>query len=209
MYGYHFTGTDRLRDGCRIPPKYTRLIYYGQIVPCQSGLHASEHPFDALQYAPGPILHRVELVGDLVPHGNPIDKWVGRQRTILASIDATELLRVFARWCAMQVVHLWNAPEVVIEYLHTGNESLRSAASAAAWATAWASDAARDAAWSVVRAASKTVARSEASDAASAAAWAIARASDAASAAASDAARDAASDAQRTRFAEIVEDAFP
>jgi hypothetical protein len=34
----------------------------------------------------------------------------------------------FARWCALQVTHLWDAPDVVCEFLETGNEDLKEAA---------------------------------------------------------------------------------
>ena len=135
MIGYHFTG-DRLRNGRVIPPVGEWLVHNGPIVPCESGLHASENAFDALAYAPGPILHRVELDGGLAPHGNPPDKWAGRRRRILASIDATELLRAFARWCALQVVDLWDAPPVAREYLTTGDSNRQAAAWAAARAAA-------------------------------------------------------------------------
>ena len=191
MKAYHFTG-DTLRNGEPIPPVGVWLEYHGVIIPCQSGLHASEHPMDALAYAKRPMLHLVELEGDLVSHGDPVDKWVGRRRKIIRSINATQLLREFARWCASQVLHLWDAPEVVRRYLETGDESLRAAAwdatSAAARDTAKdaAKDATRDAAW----------------DAAWAAAWV------AAWAAARVAARDATSAAQRTKLLEMVEDAM-
>jgi len=179
MTGYHFTGVT-LGDGRPIPPIGEWLEYDGEIVPCRAGLHASEHPFEALQYAPGPLLHRVELDGDIVAHGDPVDKHVGQRRKIMATIDATDLLREFARWCALQVIHLWDAPDVVREYLETDNEANRAAARDAAWNAAWAAagDAAREAA----------------RDAAGDAAWA--------------AARDAAWAAQRKRFAELVDEAF-
>lgn len=148
MIGYHFT-SETLRNGQPIPPVGEWLEHAGPVEPCQSGLHASEHPCDALQYAPGPLLHRVELEGDLVSHGDPPDKWCGRRRRILATIDATELLRAFARWCASSVVHLWDAPEVVRRYLETGDESLR----AAAWSAAAARSAAATATWSAADAA--------------------------------------------------------
>ena len=75
--------------------------------------------------------------------------------------------REFARWCALQVIDLRDAPDVVREYLETGNEKIRSAARnaarnaawAAAWAAAWpdawpaAWNAARNAAWSAQHAA--------------------------------------------------------
>ena len=146
MDGYHFTGKT-LRDGRPIPPIGEWLEHDGPLVPCKSGLHASAHPFDALKYAPGNMLHRVELEGDLVLHGDPPDKCVGRRRKIIATIDATSLLREYARWCASQVLYLWDAPQVVRDYLATGDESLRAAARDAAWAAAGAArDAARDAA---------------------------------------------------------------
>ena len=137
MQGYHFTEAT-LRDGKPIPPIGEWLEYEGAVVPCKSGLHMSECPYDALQYAPGEMLHRVELDGDLQPHGDPIDKWAGRRRQIKATIDATDLCREFARWCALQVIHLWDAPSVVRQYLETGSEDIRDAA----WAAA--RDAARD-----------------------------------------------------------------
>ena len=146
--GYHFTG-DTLRDGRPIPTVGAWLKHEGDIIVCQSGLHASKHPFDALQYAPGNKLHKVILRGDLKTHGEPVDKYVGRERKIVASIDAEKLLRDFARWSALQVIHLWNAPQVVKDYLESGDESLRASAPdvarGAAWAAAW--DAARGVAW--------------------------------------------------------------
>jgi len=145
MLGYHFT-KDTLRDGRPIPPVGEWLEYEGRIKPCSSGLHASEHPFDALMYAPGPKLHRVELDGNLQSHGDPVDKWVGRRRKILASIDATDMLCEFARWCALQVIDLWDAPYVVRKYLATGDESLMLAARAAAF-DAIVPDVAASAAW--------------------------------------------------------------
>lgn len=175
---YHFTG-DKLRDGRPIPPIGEWLTHDGPCEMCRSGLHASRHPFDALQYAPGDTLHRVEV--DEIVHEQG-DKLVCRRRRILASIDATELLRELARWCALQVSDLSDAPEVMRRYLETGDESLRIAARdarAAAW-DAW------DAAW-------------DARDTATGAAW------DAASAVARGA---AARDAQRQKFAEMVDAAF-
>ena len=148
MIGYHFT-SKTLRDARPIPPVGEWLEYSGVVVPCKSGLHASEHPFDALRWSPGEFLHRVELEGDLVSHGDPIDKWVGSRRRIIASRDSTEILRAFARWCALQVIHMWDAPDVVSQYLETGDESLRDAARDAARAAAY--DAAYDAARAAAR----------------------------------------------------------
>ena len=61
--------------------------------------------------------------------------------------------RLFARWCALGVIHLWPAPQVVRDYLSGGGESLRAAAGTAAWDAARdaAGAAARDAAWDAAR----------------------------------------------------------
>ena len=181
MRAYHFTGAT-LRDGRPIPPVGEWIEHIGPIAPCESGLHASIDPLDALQYAPGPMLHLVDLDGEILEHGTPPDKLVGRRRRIVASIDATDLLREFARWCALQVVHLWQCPDVVRRYLETGDESIRVAARDSARASARA-------AW----AAAKDAARAAAWDA-----WDSAWAS----------ARDAAKDAQRAKFSEVVNTAF-
>ena len=158
----------------------------GEIVPCKSGLHASAHPMDALAYACTNQLWLVELGGTILPHGTPVDKHAASERTYLARIDAEPLLREFARWCALQVVPVWNCPDVVRQYLETGDEEIRDAA--------W--DAACDAANAACDAAN---AACDAANAARDAAWAAAwdAACDAANAAcdAANAARDAACDA--------------
>jgi hypothetical protein len=172
----------------------------GEIIPCNNGLHASPKIMDALSYASGHVVWRVELGGIIKSHGNPIDKYAASERTYVSGgINIEGLLREFARKCALDVLHLWDAPDVVKKYLETGDESLR----AAAWAAAW--DAARDAAWDAAGAAAGDAAGAAAGDAAGAAAgaaaWDAARdaawdaARDAAGAAAWDAAGDAAGDA--------------
>lgn len=104
---------------------------------CESGLHASRKAWDALQYAPGPYVTLCEVRGIVTEEG---DKLVCHERRPLWGYDATNVLRLFARRCALDVIHLWDAPDVVKRYLETGDESLRAAARGAAW------DAARDAA---------------------------------------------------------------
>ena len=61
---YHFTG-DKLRDGRPIPRIGQWLKEDGDIQICVRGLHASRTPFQALAYAPGFKLHKVE-VADIV-----------------------------------------------------------------------------------------------------------------------------------------------
>ncbi len=197
MRAWHFVGAT-LRDGRSIPADGVKLHHEGEIIPCALGLHASLHPFDALQYAPGATLCLVECEGEIRHHGN--DKLVCQDRTILARMDATPLLKEFARMQALSVAHLWKSPDVVLEYLMTGDDAARDAARDADWAAAWddagaaARAAARDAAWAAARDAARA--------AAWAAAWAAAR--DAAWAAAWDAARDAT----RDDFQSLVNEAF-
>jgi hypothetical protein len=190
---WHFTNCT-LRNGDPIPPIGEWLEWTGPVVMCKSGLHASRHPFDALQYAPGSILHRVECE-DVVEEQD--DKLVCRRRKILHSVDCEKLLRRFAKDEALSVIHLWDAPQIVLDYLCSDTEDLREAAWAAAWAAAW------EAAW----AASCAAAREAAMAAARAAAMAAAR--EDAMAAAWEAAMAAAREAAREEFNQRIVAAFP
>ena len=139
VYGWHFLyGGHLLRTGEKAPKDGAWLEVPGSPIFCERGLHGSIHPFDALSHAPGPILTLCEFGGE-IHHAS--DKLVAQRRKILARMDATEMLRYFARTQAMSVGHLWDAPDVVIEFLMTGDESIRAAAWDAARAAAW--DAAR------------------------------------------------------------------
>lgn len=223
MLGWHFAETSRrLRygDGREIVVGKSHSVG-GEPILCKHGLHASESVLDALKHAPGPILYRVKLSGKILRGG---DKAVATKRAYLAEIDAEPILREFARKCALSVIHLWDAPRVVRQYLETGDESLRdaagSAAKAAAEAATWAAAAAAGAAWAAAGAAAwdawaaARAAAGAARDATWAAAWAAwaaaedaagaarAAAWDAAGAAAGDA-RDAAWAAQKTMLEEM------
>jgi len=143
------------------------LQYEGDLILCQQGYHASRRLIDALNYAPGPIACRVEVAGHIIKGD---DKFVAQRRRVIAWCDATEVLRRFARPCALDVVHLWDAPDVVVQYLNTGDEPLRAAARDAAGSARAAAGSARDAAGSArdaAGAAARAAARS---------AWAAARA---------------------------------
>ena len=158
--GWWFSGV-ALRDGRPLPAVGEWLVHDGPLIPCAAGLHWSSTPWDALRYAPGPLLHKIEARGETLAHGNPVDKYVSRERRILATVDATAILRRFAADQALSVANLWDMPPVVRDYLTTLDESLRAAAwdvardaardaaRAAAWDAAW--DAARDAAWAAAR----------------------------------------------------------
>jgi hypothetical protein len=196
MRAWHFVG-DTLRDGRPVPADGEVLVHKGPLKLCASGLHASKNILDALQYAPGSIICRVEVGGEIIRDN---DKLVCTERTILWRASVEQVLRKFARMCALDVMHLWDAPEIVVRYLKTGDESIRAAARDAAWDAARAADraadraAARDAAWAAAWDAARAADRAADRAAARDAAWAAARAAawDAAWASARDAAWAAA-----------------
>lgn len=117
---WHFVG-EKLRDGRPVPEDGEWLEHEGEIVWCQNGLYASRTPFDALGFAPGANLCLVECENIQKEDAR---KFVCRRRRILFRINATEPLLEFARWCANEVIHLWDAPDTVRVYLQTGNPSL-------------------------------------------------------------------------------------
>ena len=92
VIAYHFCG-DTLRDGRPIPADGEWLTHDGNVVMCASGLHASRHPFDALQYAPGPILCRVECEDGVTEHD---DKLVCRREGRECRREGRECRRVAA-----------------------------------------------------------------------------------------------------------------
>ena len=202
ILGWWFAAVDTLPhdDGRKIVIGETHTVE-PPIVLCKHALHFCRRPWQALQFAPGPYLYQVRCEGVIVEDD---EKGGCSERTYLAMRDTTEVCRTFARSEALRVIHLWDAPAVVREYLETGREDIRAAARDAARDAArnaaWA--AARDAAWDAARDAAWAAAR----DAAWAAAWAAA--GDAAGDAARDAAGDAARDASGERFNAAIADLF-
>lgn len=163
ILAWHFCG-DRLRDGTPIPKDGVWLKHDGPVVLCLSGLHASINPFDALRYAPGATLCRVALRGEIVTDNSKI---AASERKIIARMDATEMLNYFARMQALSCVHLWDAPDVIFDYLMTGDNALRGAAWGATGAAAWdaagaaAGAAASAAAWDAASAAASAAAKND------------------------------------------------
>jgi hypothetical protein len=141
ILAWHFVG-DKLRNGDPVPPDGKWLEYCGDLIMCKSGLHASRDPFDALKHAPGPILCSVECDGEIIEDK---DKLVCSKRKIIRRLDATAGLRYFARMQALSVAHLWDPPDIVLDFLMSGDNV--DAARDAAWDAAWVWDMARDAAW--------------------------------------------------------------
>jgi len=203
VIGWWFGTTDRKllnNDGRKIVIGKTHKVK-GEIIPCKHGLHLSKRVIDALIYAPGPVIYRVVGSGVVVPHGNPIDKYACSERTYIAGgSDISDVLRLFAKKCALDVIHLWNPPDIVVKYLKTGDETNRAAAQAAALGTA------RDVTWNVTRASSREAARTAAWEAARTGACEAARdaAFEAAWAGAWEAARETIRNKQNSRLTAMI-----
>ena len=156
MKGWHFLRKDRrLRyDDGRLVRAGRTYRAKGDLVLCKKGMHASRRLIDALHWAPGPIVCRVELTGELI-HDD--DKSVGRSRTVLWMLDATLLLHEFACRCAEDALALTKNPDprrlevVRIKRLwlagKAGDEALAEAAWDAAGAARYAAWATAEAAW--------------------------------------------------------------
>ena len=170
-------GQPVLRDG---QPLTVRAYHWsGRLEMCASGLHASRRLIDALKYAPGPWLSRVECWGDVESRS---DKLVCRHRRVLWIEDATRALHRSACDIAEHALlrsgdddpRSWEAIKCKRRWLlGTASDSELAAAWTAAWTEAWdaAWDAARTAAWDAARTAAWTEAWTAAWDAARTAAW--------------------------------------
>ena len=93
ILGWHFTAGQKLRDG--------RPVVVGEVLRhddplalCEAGYHLSERALDALRYAPGSWVWRVEGRGERL---TDTDKLCCRERVALWGYDATDVLRAFAR----------------------------------------------------------------------------------------------------------------
>jgi hypothetical protein len=159
-------------------------------------MHGSVCLIDALHYANGPIVCRVEIEGDIIEGG---DKLCGRRRTVLWWLDATRILHEFACQCADDALALVDNPDP---------RSVAAVAAKRKWLrgeiTDEELDAARADAWAAWAAAAATAddAADAAARAAAAARWAAA--ADAARNAAWNAAWNAARAQQDARLTEMV-----
>lgn len=194
ILAWHFLPDDRkLRYAPYTPVEPGQVLRVeGPLELCRRGLHASIRPLDALRYAPGGIVCRVEMGGGIL-HGD--DKLCASERKTLWVADATNALHKFAClcaerellrqrraghepdkrcWAAIEAKRAWLRGEIDDKALAAAADAARDAARAAAWAAVNAADAAaRDAA----DAAAWAAARDAAADAAAVnAAWAAARA---------------------------------
>ena len=139
---WHFVDDDGKRRDGLVEQVGETYHYEGTPVMCESGLHASRKILDALQYARGFIVRRVECWGKAAEDA---DKLVCKHRKVLWEKDITNVLHEFACrvaedalttamvtdercWNAIKVKRLWLKGEATDKDL------------AAAWA---AGDAAR------------------------------------------------------------------
>jgi len=58
--------------------------------------------------------------------------WARDRIWVFSKAAPENTCREFARWCALQVIDKWDAPDVVLKYLETGMPELRIRARAAA-----------------------------------------------------------------------------
>jgi hypothetical protein len=184
LRGWHFVRNDGClgyNDGRKVEVGTTYTVDCEPVL-CKSGLHWSTRLLDALKYAPGSILCRVESVeGHVVVEGD--DKCVSTARKVIAMKQADDLLVELSRLFAAKV--FWkhfkreDYPDIV-KWLDEGDVSFRSAAERATYSAARnaaesaAYNAASSAAWAASGAAESTArsAAYAAYNAASSAAWA-------------------------------------
>lgn len=165
VLAWHFIRNDcTLRDGQKLRVgKVYRLPLGKQLEMCRSGFHASAKALDALNYAPGAIVCRVELRGEIM---TDTDQMVATERKALWAADATRTLRLFAisetRRALMAErkagrepdARSWEALRVTLRWLDgKASDQERVAAEAAAWAAWRATQAAEETAWAAAEAA--------------------------------------------------------
>ena len=165
ILAWHFVTDNRMlahqAPPMEVAPGYIYGEPKGDIIICERGMHASRRVYDALSFAHGSQLCRVQVWGDVAEQP---DKIVGRYREVLAIRDVASELRLWGCWCIRNTPinggkAVWDlltdersrkAIEVAERFAR--NEATReelAAAWAAAWNAAWdiARDTARDTAW--------------------------------------------------------------
>jgi len=179
MLAWHFLSEDKRLgyDDGRLVEVGQTLECEGKPVLCSNGMHGSERLIDALKYASGPIVCRVEIEGDVIEGKN---KLCGRRRTVLWMLDATRLLHEFACQCAEDALSKVAQPdERSVAAIEAKRRWLKGEIADGELDAAWdaARDAARDAgaaalaAWAAAQTAARAAARAAAWEVAGAVAW--------------------------------------
>ena len=148
MLAWHF-----LREDKRLGNGDGRLVEVGATLECEgkpelcsNGMHGSARLIDAVHYARGPIVCRVEIEGDVLDGD---DKLCGRRRTVLWMLDATRILHEFACRCAEDALALVEQPD---------ERSVVGIAAKRAWLNGEITDEELDSAWAAAWDASQNVA---------------------------------------------------
>ena len=165
MLAWHFTaeqnGIPVLLDGRSVPPAGEWLVQPGKLEMCKNGLHASEKILDALKYAPGNILHQVEIIKKGLKVDK--DKVCARRRKVRWSVKFDTLALVsFAEICVTRA-------DLAAFSANAASAASAASASSAAWEAASAASAAREASSAAWEAASAAREAARAASAASAA----------------------------------------
>lgn len=100
VLAYHWTDGMKLRDGQALVVGKT-YKHTGPLVMCETGYHASVDIVDALSYAPGFTVSRVECSGEMTVGD---DKLVCRERKVLWAFDAKKVVLAWALRCATDAV---------------------------------------------------------------------------------------------------------
>ena len=167
---YHFLKADMTAESGQEEPWVIgeKRSIKGEIALCERGYHSAPTPWEALTYAPGPMLCEVQVAR---PVAKDRDKQVSRTRLLIAAVDVTSILHEFACGCAEDVLPLfeqshphdsrprkaietkrrWLRGEATDQELAAARAAARGAARAAAGDAAWgaARAAAGDAAWAL------------------------------------------------------------
>jgi hypothetical protein len=184
ILAWHFTNGMKLRDGQPLEMGKT-YRFEGALEMCAKGYHASIDMRDALSYAPGFQVSRVECSGDMDQQS---DKLVCRNRKVLWTLDAKKIILAWSIRVATDAVKTakkvctdkaWNA---WADLWISGKDRTYANAAANAANADYAANAADDAAYAAYAAAYAANAADYAANAAAYAANAAAYAANAANA---------------------------
>jgi len=93
-----------------------------ELVPYENKYYLSTEPLGALSIAQGSFVHRVRCSGEITKNNNYAV--FSQCTTVSGGINVRETLHHFARLCALDVIHLWDAPRSIIHYLRTGEDNI-------------------------------------------------------------------------------------
>ena len=117
MKGYYF---DR-----KLREQGEKIDHEGFVRISCSDLIVFNDPNKALSTESGFCLHEV-MIEEKTNDNNEV---IGYQETVLRSVDMMDSILSYMRRCALDVIDLWDAPDIIRKYLETDNEELWDEAS--------------------------------------------------------------------------------